>query len=128
MRSPNLDAPDAQFFPAQRGPSRRVARQLRRQRCCVFCQYLRCLQADFRRVTTAIRVLLVQSRYDRPDLARVLVRREVQFAVMMAAIHVRLFLYRWGYGGVDATGLVQAFDSQRLELRALIPAAATLRA
>ena len=35
----------------------------------------------------------------------------------MAMVYCRLFLYRWGFCGVDVTSLVKNFDLMRLELR-----------
>jgi len=118
-----LEAEDVPLVGTRPGRAEQAGQQ-RIQRCRVFCQYLHGLQVDYRRVTTAIRVLMVQSRHDRPDLARLLIRQEALFAMRMIFIHARLLLYRWGYGGVDATGLVQTFDSQRTILRTLLPATA----
>jgi hypothetical protein len=45
----------------------------------------------------------------------------VEFATRMATIYVRLFLYRWGFCGVDVTGLVKTFDAVRVQLQTLAP-------
>ena len=123
-----LDGEDLRFLRSQPNVTPGMAVQLRLQRCQLFRDYLRCLNTDFRRVSMAMRVLMVQSRHDRPDLAQALVRRRVMFTLGMAAAHLRLVFYRWGYCGVDVTGLVQSFDSLRLELQALLPAALSTKA
>jgi len=117
-----LDSSDIEFLRAQPGFTPSMATKLRIQRCQIFRGYLRCLSTDFKRVCAALKILMLQSRHDRPDLASVLVHSQVMFACGMLAVHVRVFLYRWGFGGVDVTGLVKIFDGMRLELRRLVPA------
>ena len=123
-----LDGRDVEFLRSQPGFTPRMAAKLRIQRCQIFRGYLRCLNADFRRVCAAIQILMLQSRHDRPDLARVLVRNQVMFACGILVVQFRLLLYRWGICGVDVTGLVTTFDSMRVELRRLVPAALSLGA
>jgi len=117
-----LDSEDLEFLRSQPGFTPSMATRLRIQRCQIFRGYLRCLNNDFAKVCMAIKILLLQSRYDRPDLAAVLVRQQVLFTAGMAAVHFRLLLYRWGWCGADVTGLVKIFDSMRLELQTLVPA------
>ncbi len=116
-----LDERDLEFLRSQPGFTPRMAARLRQQRSQIFRGYLRCLAGDFRRVCTAVKVLMLQSRRDRPDLASALVRAQAQFAAGMALAHVRLFFYRWGVCGVDPGALMRTFDGMRLELRALAP-------
>jgi hypothetical protein len=119
-----LDERDLEFLRSQPGFTRRMEAKLRAQRCQIFRGYLRGLEADFRRVCTAVKVLMLQSQLDRPDLASVLVRNQAAFALGLATVNVRLILYRWGLGGVDVSVLVKTFDTMRLELRSLAPSAA----
>lgn len=116
-----LQADDLAFLKSQPGYTTARESQFRMQRVQVVRGYLRCLHADFRRISIAIRVLMVQSRDDRPDLARVLVRRRMVYTAAAAMVHGRLFLYRWGICGVDATGLMRTFEQMRQDLRALLP-------
>lgn len=118
-----LDERDLEFLRSQPGFTPRMAAKLRAQRCQIFRGYLRGLEADFRRVCTAVKVLMLQSELDRPDLASVLVRHQAAFALGVALVNVRLILYRWGLGGVDVSDLVRTFDAMRLELRSLAPSA-----
>ena len=118
-----LDGEDLDFLRSQPGFTPRMATRLRIQRCQIFRGYLRCLSADFGRVCAAIKVLMLQSRHDRPELAAALVRHQVTFACGIFMVQFRLFLYRWGFCTVDASSLVKIFDIMRLELRTLVPAA-----
>ena len=123
-----LSEDDLRFLSSQPGYTRRMAGQFRAQRCQIFRGYLRWLQSDFQRVCTAIRVLMLQSPHDRPDLAAVLLQQKAMFAMGMMSIHFRLLLYRWGWSGVEVDGVMRAFDSLRLELRQLVPVAAGVEA
>jgi len=118
-----LDGEDLEFLRSQPGFTSTMATRLRVQRCQIFRGYLQCLNADFGRVCAALKVLMLQSRNDRPDLAAALVRHQMTFVWGMATIQFRLVLYRWGVCGVDVTRLVQILDTMRLELRTLVPGA-----
>jgi len=123
-----LDAGDVEFLRSQPGFTPGTAAQLRVERCQVFRGYLRSLRTDFQRVCAALKLLMLHSRYDRPDLASVLVHQQVMFECGMVLVGFRLFLYRFGLCGVDVTDLVKIFDLMRLELRRLVPAAASVSA
>ena len=115
---------DLTFLRSQPGFTPRMAAKLRIQRCRIFRGYLRSLNADFRRVCAALKLIMLHSEDDRPDLAEVLVRHQMMFAMGLMAVEFRLFLYRWDLCDVDVTGLVKVFDAMRLELRRLVPSAA----
>jgi hypothetical protein len=119
-----LSEDDLSFLASQPGYTPQMGRRFRLQRCQIFRNYLRWLRSDFGRVCTALRVLMVQSQYDRPDLATFLMRQQLAFAVGMVSIQFHLFLYRWGIAGVEVDGVMRAFDSLRVELRHLVPLAA----
>jgi len=118
-----LSDDDLQYLRVQPGFTPEMASQLRRQRCKIFRRYLRCLETDFRCICGGLKHLILESRYDRPDLASALVRAQFQFAVGLAVIRFRLVLFRLGIGDVSASGLLRLFDAMRLELRILVPAA-----
>jgi len=118
-----LSEDDLRFLAAQPGYTPAVARRFRAQRCQIFRGYLRWLQTDFDRVCTALRLLMLHSQHDRPDLAAILLKQRVTFTVGMLHIHVRLVMYRWGLSGVDVESVMSAFDSLRVELRHMVPAA-----
>lgn len=117
-----LDGEDLRFLGTQPGFTPKMATKFRIQRCQLFQRYLGTLDDDFKRICTALKLLMVQAQQDRPDLASVLVWNQINFAygLMMAQFHVTC--YRYGIGTVDVTGLVKLFDGMRLELRTLVPA------
>ncbi len=117
-----LDSREIAFLSAQPGFTPRMAARLRAERCQIFRGYLRCLTADFARVCVALKLLMVRSRQDRPDLASALLTSQAKFALLVAAVRFRLFLYRWGLASVDVSALVRLFDGMRLQLRTLVPA------
>ena len=117
-----LDSRDIEYLLGQPGFTPRMAARLRAQRCQIFRGYLRSLSADFDRVCAAIKILLLESRQDRPELASVLMQHQFMFASRMLLVQVHVFFYRWGLCSVDVTGLVKIFDRTQLELRKLVPA------
>jgi hypothetical protein len=117
-----LNQGDVLFLRTQPGFTPQMATKFRLQRCQLFREYLGHLDDDFRRICLALKVLIVQSKQDRPDLASVLLWNQIRFAYGMGVVQARLLCYRYGFGSVDVTGLVKLFDGMRLELRALVPA------
>src|SRR5581483_10292561 len=95
-----LDQGDLEFLRTQPGFNRRMAVRIRKQRCQIFRGYLRCLNHDFARVCLALKLIMLQAGNDRPDLASLLLRRQVQFSTGIAYAQLRIFLYRWGICGV----------------------------
>src|SRR6266404_2246135 len=67
-----LDGADLDFLRSQPGFTPQAAAKLRIQRCQIFRGYLRALSTDFGRISGAIKILMLHSRRDRPDLATVL--------------------------------------------------------
>ena len=117
-----LNQEDVHFLRTQPGFTKQMATKFRIQRCQLFQEYLRHLDNDFRRICSALKVLMVQSKQDRPDLASLLLRNQITFTYRMMMVQARLVCYRHGFGNVDVTGLVKLFDGMRLELRTLVPA------
>jgi hypothetical protein len=118
-----LDEEDLNLLASHPGFDRKKLGQIRAERCTIFRGYMRSLSTDFSRICTAIEVLLLQSQHDRPDLAALLLRQKANFTLAVIAVNFRLLLFRWGLGTVDVASLVGVFDSMRLELRQLVPAA-----
>ena len=116
-----LDNDDLDFMRRQPGYTPQMAAKLRLQRCQIFRGYLRSLNTDFTRICMAIKILMMQSQHDRPDLASVLLRNQMMFATGVLMVQVRLALYQWGLASVDVAGLVKIFDVMRLELRSFVP-------
>jgi hypothetical protein len=118
-----LDSGDIEFLRSQPGFTPKMEAKLRIQRTQIFRGYLRSLSSDFGRVCAAIKLVMLHSKQDRPDLATAIIRQQIIFAAGMFSVQFRLFLYRWGFCGVDVTALVHVFDGMRLELRTLVPSA-----
>ena len=117
-----LDETDFQFLRLQKSFTPKMAGRLRRQRVHAFRGYLCMLEADFGRVSAALRLILARSAYDRPELASLLFQRQLRFTFGLIGIHSRLALFRLGLSGVDVSSLIQLFDGMRRELRTLVPA------
>ena len=117
-----LDTTDFQFLRSQKGFTPEMARRLRRQRVYAFRGYLRLLVEDFDRVVAALRVIMVQSAHDRPELATLVLQRRLSFAFGLIGIHFHLALFGLGWSRVDAAGLIRLFDGMRVDLHALVPA------
>lgn len=101
----------------------KMLRSLRTRRVRIFRGYLKSLSADYGRVCTTVKLLMVQSAQDRPDLANVLVTQRITFNLRLMMAECRLTLHALGLGGVDVAQLVAALDSMRLELNTLMAAA-----
>jgi hypothetical protein len=123
-----LDDSDLEFLCRQPGFDPKMAARLRRQRCHIFGCYLTALGQDFGQTCRALRILMVHSACDRPDLASLLVRRQVLFGLCMLRARWRLLLHRWGTGCVDIGSLMRLFDSVCVELQELVPNPAAGRA
>ena len=118
-----LDSGDIDFLRSQPGYTRAMEVKLRAQRCQVLRGYLRHLNTDFQRVCLVLKMVMVQSESDRPDLAATLIHHQVMFASGMLTVSFRLLLYRWGLCQVDVSSLVKIFDTMRIELRQMAPSA-----
>lgn len=116
-----LDESELDILCSQAGFTPGIGARVRAERIRVFRGHLRCLTNDFRRVCMAVKVLMLQSPKDRPDLATALLRAQATFVAGLIVVEARLFFYRWGICGVDASTLVGIFDVMRLELKTLVP-------
>jgi hypothetical protein len=100
----------------------KMLRSMRSRRIRIFRAYLNCLSVDYGRVCKTVKLLMVQSAQDRPDLASLLVRQRVNFTLHFMMAEFGLALYVVGISGVDVTKLVASLDSMRLELTYLMAA------
>jgi hypothetical protein len=118
-----LDEEEVQFLRAQPAFTREMEAEFRIQRSKFFREYLGQLDDDFKRICAALKVVIVQSKYDRPELASLQIQNQITFAYGMMRAQFQLVCYRFGFGTVDVTSLLKLFDGMRLELRTLVPAA-----
>jgi hypothetical protein len=106
---------------------KRLVKKLRAQRNRLFRDYLRCLTKDYGRLLAGIRLAMVNSGVDRPDLARALAANQTRFALALCRIECRVFLHQFGIGKVDISGLVDAIDVLRAQVSILTPVALSAR-
>lgn len=117
-----LSEEDVEFLRAQRGFEPGMDKALRVGRRKLFRTYLRSLALDFNRLHLALRLALLDSPADRPDLGWILIKQKLLFFAALAAVHARLALHTLGIGTVDVRALVQTLDRMRAELRDLAAA------
>jgi hypothetical protein len=123
-----LDEEELKFLRAQPGFTPKSARKFRTQRYRVFQVYLRRLDDDSKRICSALKVVMGQSRrHDRPDPGSALIWSQTRFAYGMMVAQVKLACYRYGIGTgtVKAYGLLELFDGMRTQLRTRVPAEST---
>jgi len=123
-----IDRDDLRFLRAQPGFTRKMESRFRRQRAMLFFVYLRSLEAEFGESCRALKGVMAQAAMDRPDLARLMVRTQVRFAVRLSVVRIRVVLYRWGVGRPEVAGLLQPFEVVREALQSLTPAAPLVQA
>ena len=116
-----LDEDDFSLLRRQQGFTRNMETQMRRQRCQIFRGYLKSLRGDFGRVCLALKLLMLSAGSDRPDLARVLLRSQLEFACGVLVLQARVALFSCGIGTVDVASVLGVFDGLRQELRSLVP-------
>ena len=111
-----LSEEDYRFLKAHRSCDQRIIRKLRVERWGIFRAYLSCMRRDFSRFEAAIRLYMVYSPEDRPDLAKALLKKRVTFTSRLVAVECRLVLHRFGLGTVDVRDLVGSVDSMHRQL------------
>ncbi|MFY9726315.1 MAG: hypothetical protein WB579_23530 [Bryobacteraceae bacterium] len=117
-----LNQEDLRLLRTQPGCTPQMVAAFRIQRRQIFQMYLRQLESDFKLLCMALKVVMVHSKYDRPDLALVLLRNQVTFVYGLMMVRFQSACYRYGVGAVDVTCLLKRIDGMRLELRTLVPA------
>ncbi len=123
-----LDEEEIRLLRSRYGYTPKMARDLRIQRCEIFREYLSQLDADFKRISSAVKLLMAQSRCDRPDLAALLIRSQAAFLSGKVMVRIHLLQYRWSLGSVDVARLMMPFENLRVGLRSLVPAQAGVAA
>jgi hypothetical protein len=91
-----IDDEERRSLHLQLGVTPHMARQFRVERCRASREYLRQMDADFKGTCMAVKVIIVQSQQDRPDLVLTLARYQITFAYGMMIVRFRLMLYRYG--------------------------------
>ena len=97
----------------------KMQRDLRARRRNLFRGYLDCLTRDYAHLLARVRLAMVHSGVDRPDLARALARNRALFAIAICKVEFRLALHATGIGNVDISGLVEALETLRSQVSVL---------
>jgi hypothetical protein len=114
-----LDDTDAEFLRAHGSFDRKAEKAFRSTRIHLFRGYMRQLSADFNRICKALKVLMVHSQVDRPDLAGLIMKQQFTFSLAMMKLEVKLTLYGFGWTGVDAKAVMEPLAAVRAQLQAL---------
>ena len=114
-----LDDTDRQFLWSHPKFNQQEDKTFRAKRVKIFRGYMHQLSEDFNRICKALKLLMVQSRIDRPDLAGLLLKQQFTFSLAMMAVEVKLILYGFGCGGVSAKALMEPLTTVRAQLQAL---------
>jgi hypothetical protein len=61
-------------------------------------------------------------------LTGVILKQQFQFSLTMLSIEVELILYRFGWSGIDITGLTEPLDALRIQLQGLVAVAEPMAA
>jgi len=87
----------------------------------IFRGYARCLGRDFTRISHSLKMLMVHAPVDRSALAGILLKQKLLFTWSLMSIEARLTLHSMGWSAaqVDVSGLVDALDAIRTQLRVL---------
>jgi|SRR5579872_5175093 len=110
---------DRQFLWSQPRFNQGADRKFRTMRVKIFRGYMQQLSEDFNRISKALKVMMVHSQVDRPDLAGLLLKQQFTFAFTMMIVEVRLTLYSFGWRGGNAQVLMQPLAAIRSQLQAL---------
>ncbi len=119
-----LNRRDLELLRSRPDYSPQMAAEFRKERSQIFKKCLASMSVDFERICTAIRVLMLNAKNDRPDLASTLLQSQIMFTVAMANLRIRVFFYTLGWCEGDGSEVFRIFDAMRIELRNFVPAAA----
>ncbi len=122
-----LDESEYRFLAAHPAFGKTRARRIRAERREIFRAYLRCLGRDYARVCASIRIVMMESGVDRPDLAKALLRNRAIFTAALVGIEFRLTLHACGVGTIDVSPLVASLEGMRRTLDNLASAGAVLQ-
>jgi hypothetical protein len=108
-----LDEADQNFLQMHSCCDASMKKRFRKIRAGIFRRCLCQLDDDFNRICRAITVLMVASETDRPDLAGIMMKQKLFFAVRMASVECKLVFYGLGWSKVGGRGLITTLDSMR---------------
>jgi hypothetical protein len=110
---------DFAFLSRQPGFDPSIYRKLRRERLCIFEQYLMRLIVDFKKLHAAARYFVARSTEDRSETAMKLIRLQWVFSMNVLEVQLRLQLCRIGIGTVEAQIVVARLQQMSDQLTTL---------
>jgi hypothetical protein len=113
-----LDPADFEFL-RSRGVSETKIKKLRAERRRIYSLCLRSLAQDFNQVHRSVNLVLIQSRVDRPELAKELARQKITFYRNLMRAEFRLTLNAFGFERMPAIDLLQPLEVLQSHLRQL---------
>ncbi len=122
-----LDETEYRFLAAHPAFGKTRARKIRAERRQIFRSYMRCLGRDYARVCASIRMVMMESGVDRPDLAKALLRNRTIFTAALVGIEFRLALHACGLGTIDVSPMIASLEGMRRTLESLAGAGAVLQ-
>ncbi len=101
-----LSEDDFAYVSSQPNISPAILKRMRAERRRIFRQYLGALSADFSRLTSRLREIMVESPCSREDLAASILRARMLFAFAVLMVEGRLVLHACGFYRVRVSALV----------------------
>jgi len=115
-----LDPAEFEYLRA-RGINEAELKELRAKRRRIFRLCLRSLACNFNSVESAIKLVLVRSPIDRPDLIAELAKQKVMFYRSLLVAETWLVLHACGFDRMPDVELLQPLRSMQTQLRQLAP-------
>lgn len=123
-----LRGEDQHFLRMQPGWNGRKEKNLRKARIGILRAYVHQLAADFNKICKAIKLLMVTSEVDRPDLAGLLMKQKFLLVVGMISVEFKLTLYGFGWRSVDVQDLMGTLETMRSHVQSFAALAQTTEA
>jgi hypothetical protein len=114
-----LDEADERFLLSHRKFNSDGDQKFRRRRVKIFRGYMQQLSEDFTRICKTLKLMMVESRVDRQDLAGVIMKQQFTFTFLLMMVEMKLTLYSLGWAHVDAKALLQPLAALRSQLQML---------
>jgi hypothetical protein len=114
-----LDEDDERFLRSHQKFNREGDKKFRRMRVKIFRGYMHQLTEDFNRICKTLKVMMVESKVDRQDLAGLILKQQFKFTFIMMAVELKLMVYGLGWVHVDAKALLQPLAAVRSQLQML---------
>jgi hypothetical protein len=117
-----LSEAEVAFLESQPGCTKELLRGFRRSRQRIFRSYLRSLSRDFNTLYFTLKIALLHSRQDRPDITRILAVQRYMFCLALLKVHVRLALYAVGVDSraLQVSPMLDPLEGMSRQLAALL--------